>query len=391
MFWKKSGIFAAMKEMVFTLTPMFVCLFWSALLALDMFYERFRRARVCLLVFMLAATLLYWGHCVFFNHNYNLIPFSDTVYTACNLAVYPLFYVYVIALTRSVEHVRQQWLMLVPSVGAGLMVGILYALMSDAEVGQFVSKYLYGGHRSGLSGLAAPMAYVHDVCKALFALQVIPVFVLGKRHLRNFDQQVRNAYADTDRKTLEPIHWLLTLFALCTAASFIANLMGRRFFSDLLWLPSLVFSVFLFILGYLGYKQQFSIEDIEEDERAIDAIVPEHESNQELGIQIEQLMEDEKLYLQPNLKIIDLVQRLGTNRNYVYQAVNRGMGMSFTEYVNRKRVNYAACLIGQQQGLSMSAIAEQSGFTSLTSFYRNFRQYMGVGPKDYQNKLKDNE
>ena len=64
------------------------------------------------------------------------------------------------------------------------------------------------------------------------------------------------------------------------------------------------------------------------------------------------------------------------------------MGLSFNEYVNRMRIDYAALLLSQQPDRPLGEVAEQSGFTSSTSFYRNFRLYKGIGPKEYQNKLK---
>ena len=65
------------------------------------------------------------------------------------------------------------------------------------------------------------------------------------------------------------------------------------------------------------------------------------------------------------------------------------MGLSFNEYVNRMRIEYAAMLIAQNPGKPLSEIAEQSGFSSSTSFYRNFKLYKGMGPKEYQNHHKN--
>ena len=64
------------------------------------------------------------------------------------------------------------------------------------------------------------------------------------------------------------------------------------------------------------------------------------------------------------------------------------MGISFSEYINRMRIEYASMLIAQHPEKSLSEIAEQSGFTSSTSFYRNFKLYKDMGKayvsvKDY--------
>ena len=100
-----------------------------------------------------------------------------------------------------------------------------------------------------------------------------------------------------------------------------------------------------------------------------------------LGERIEQLVRGQQLFLDPQLKLTDLVQRLNTNRNYVYQAINIDMQMSFSEYVNRMRVDYAEQLIASHPDLSMQEVASRSGFASTVSFYRNFKAYRGHPPK----------
>lgn len=382
-----------MTAMLFTMMPMFVCTFWALVTICDLWKEQRRRHKMALAVFMTTAATLYFGHFAFFNHAQAIIPLTDTLYCMSNLAVYPLYYIYICMLTHRQEQLWHNLLWLLPAVGAGLTVGTLYLLMTPAECQQFTSQYLYQGIRAGLSGLAAPMAYVHDVCKALFALLIIPVFVLGRHHIRQFDLLVKSTYADTENKTLAPIHYMLLVFVLTSAASFLANIIGRQFFAESMWLlgfPATLFSVMLFCLGYIGHNQQFSIEDIEADEQQADDTTAQAaaELTSELSRRISQLMDTEKLFLRPNLKIVDLVQHLGTNRTYIYQAINREMGLSFSEYVNRLRIDYAEQLITEDPDRPVTEIAELSGFSSATSFYRNFKTYKGVGPKEFQIERK---
>jgi len=380
-----------MKEMIFTVMPMFVCLFWFVMLALDLKEHRNQRPRMQLLLFMGAATLLYWGHCVFFNHATDLLPLSDTLYTGANLAVYPLYYLYITSLTtRSSEH-RLGWLILLPALLGAICVGGLYILMSPDESLQFIITYLYKGERLGLTGLPVAQAFTHDICKVLFALQIIPILVAGRHRMRQYDQLLNSIYSDTEGKSLQSLHYMLIAFVATSVLSFVANIIGRHYFVNSLWLlglPSTLFSTMLFTIGYIGYRQHFSITDIENDEQQADEEIPEQKAIQELRARIEKLMKDEKLYLQPNLKIVDLVKRLGSNRNYIYQAINRDMGMPFNEYVNRMRIDHAERLIVQHPEKTLNEISDLSGFTSSTSFYRNFKLFRGVSPKEFAMKVK---
>ena len=395
-----------MKAMFFTCMPMFVCLFWSVLLAVELITGRRRsvlaqcspkaRPRMHLLAFMLTAVVLYFGHCVFFNHNTDILPLSDTLYCMANLSVYPLYYFFICSLTmREKEREAEQWLrylLLLPAVIVGIMVGTLYVLMPQEEASRFIDQYLYQGHHTGLGRLMAYQVFAHDLCKVVFAFLIIPVFFYGRRHMQRYEELVSCTYADIEQKSLASLHYMFIAFVVTSVLSFTANIIGRHQFDESSWtiaIPSTTFSALLFAIGYTGYHQQFSIHDIELDEQQADAAVPVMSSVKELRMRIERLMEKEELFRQPNFKIVDLVQKLGTNRNYIYQAVNREMGISFNEYVNRMRIDYAAQLISEHPTMPLNEVSEQSGFSSSTSFYRNFKLFKGVGPKEYQSQAKE--
>jgi len=372
--------------------PMFVCLFWSTMLALQVTTERKTRARVHLLIFMLASTVLYFGHSVFFNHNTKILPLTDTLYITANLMVYPLYYLYICALTTRRSHHHLRYMLLIPGVVGGMLVGGCYLMMPEEETQQFIELYMYHGVRVGGVGIVSMQVMIHDLCKLLFAFLIPPVLFLGRRHIIEYEQLVNNSYADVEKKSLTIIHYMLIAFIITSVMSFAMNVIGREQFNDsqqLLAIPSTIFSCLLFSIGYIGYRQDFDIEDIEADEQKADEQVTNQPIISELQKRIEQLMEEEQLFRQPNLKIVDLVQKLGTNRSYIYQAINREMGLSFAEYINRMRIEYASQLILQHPDMPVSTIGEQAGFNSSTSFYRNFKQYKGMGPKEYQSSMKD--
>lgn len=83
-----------MLNTIITSAPMYICGTLSVLLGLSICY-RWDRARFLLLIFMLAATLLYMGHLTFFNRIISVIPITDTLYCFCNPAVFPLFLIYI--------------------------------------------------------------------------------------------------------------------------------------------------------------------------------------------------------------------------------------------------------------------------------------------------------
>ena len=112
----------------------------------------------------------------------------------------------------------------------------------------------------------------------------------------------------------------------------------------------------------------------------------ENEGGSELLERIRKMVNDEKLYLYPNLKVSDLAVRLHTNRNYIYHAINVEMGTSFSDYINGLRIDYATQLLEAQPELSINDVMTKAGFTSSSAFYRNFKKFKGITPTEKRAK-----
>ena len=418
------AIFASMTMTYALLSsmPMFVCGVLTLLLLLNLL-QRHRRSLVALTVFMATATLLYIGHCVFFFHETAFIPFTDTLYCFCNLLVYPLYYLYIRSLSERRSPVWIVVAVTMPAAVCGTLVGIGYLQMSPSDTLHFIAQHLYHKPLPGMAATAVA-EWSHHLVRVMFMVELVPIVMLSFRSMNRYDKTLERYYSFPGHRRLTWVKLMLVLFVMTSIISMVSNLVGRHFFdgqTPLLAIPSILFSTLLFGIGYVGMKQQ-GIEDIEElredelredelkedelredelkDEQQVqpdaaeapldlpdtvqqDAIAPAQPAVS-LRDRIEELMNSEQLFLNPHLKLNDLVLQLGTNRNYVYQAINVEMGVSFAEYVNRKRVDYAADLLVSQPQLSNSEVATRSGFATPVSYYRHFKNFKGCSPNDFR-------
>ena len=62
------------------------------------------------------------------------------------------------------------------------------------------------------------------------------------------------------------------------------------------------------------------------------------------------------------------------------------MGMSFSDFINRRRIDYAIRLLQANKDKGIPDVYEECGFSSLSAFYRNFKSYKGCSPADYLDK-----
>ena len=86
-------------------------------------------------------------------------------------------------------------------------------------------------------------------------------------------------------------------------------------------------------------------------------------------------MQEKKTFLKNDLRLEQVTRELGTNRTYLLQALNEEKGMTFKEYINRLRIEYAERLMKSNPSLTKNEIATMSGYNTLSSFYRNYNTY----------------
>ena len=363
----------------FSSMPMMVCAMMALLLILE---QRRRNDRLLpwLIAWAIAATLLYAGHYVYFHHVYSLMTISDTVYVTTNLLVYPLYLIYISELTDrkalSANDVLLT-LLLAPGIVAGVVCGMMYSQMDQEEVRTFIDGYLYQNQADGLGGLATIQVWLHRICRVVFDLQVIGVAIAGIMKVRHYNHVVSTLYADTEDKEARGLTTILVLLLVTVALSFALNNIGRSWFNSPLRLaiPATAFSAILFAIGWLGMKQRFSARDILRQHGAKHA-TPTTPINVALICgRLESLINDEKVFLEQDLRLEDVSKRIGTNRTYLLQALNDGMHMTFKEYINRKRIAYAEKLMESNPTLPKTEIASLSGYNSMSAFYRNYKTY----------------
>lgn len=362
--------------------PMIVCGVLSVLIVLSL-YDCRNMAKTRLLFFMATATLLYLAHFIYFNRLMAVIPLTDAIYCFCNLAVFPLYYLYIVELTDYRPNRWRQALCLLPSLLGGMAVGLLYILMDRQEMTLFIEHYLYGNEFASLSGLTFWQAMIHVAVRIVFALQVPLVLYFGFRRITAYNAVVETNYSDIEGKRIVWVKTLLVLFAVTSLVSFVFNLIGRQRFIDEavpLAIPAVLFSMLLLLIGHVGLNQRFSVQDIEAEVFLESEPIPEDCAYSELLEKIRKLMSEEKLYLYPNLKVSDLARLLNSNRNYIYNAINVEMGISFSDYINSQRIDYASQLLKAHPELSINDVMFKSGFTSTSAFYRNFKKFKGITP-----------
>ncbi len=100
------------------------------------------------------------------------------------------------------------------------------------------------------------------------------------------------------------------------------------------------------------------------------------------------LFEKEKLYLQPDIKLVDIAKRIGTNKTYLSRALNTRLSKNFCQFVNHYRIREACLQFVKDPAVDMRPLAEQCGFSSQSNFSIVFKYNTGFTPGDWQRMIK---
>jgi len=107
-------------------------------------------------------------------------------------------------------------------------------------------------------------------------------------------------------------------------------------------------------------------------------------SRDKIIARLRELMEEEKIYRQFDLKLDEVAAMLFITPHQLSEFVNDRMGMNFSTYVNHYRVEEAKSLLVDQPEESTLAIGFQVGFGSKQSFNMIFKQQTGMTPSGYR-------
>lgn len=124
----------------------------------------------------------------------------------------------------------------------------------------------------------------------------------------------------------------------------------------------------------------------EKSDESEDIAVPEA-TNVAYRKKLEQWMEHEKPYTNPNFRLIDLQQVLPMNRTYLSQFIHREYGCTFYQFVNRYRIEEAQRLKLEQPDIKIGEVSARCGFSSPTVFTRTFTTITGLTPRQWGKKI----
>ena len=340
---------------------------------------------------MTVAFVTYLSHFFYFHKMYDVYIWLDCFYHLGSLSLYPLFYVYTrLLVVDERPSLRKHFRYFIAPLVIFVAMAIGYIIMEYEKDYYFISEVLYGV--SSGDPEVRYMQFLLQLEKFVFITQaIIYVFLISRLTVRHH-KLLWERYSSTEQLTIRWVQIFNYTLFISVLATAVFHLMGRISFIDnpaKLAFPTLTLAVIAFILGNLGNNQKQVIirepDDVLDAPEAIDELI-----NPKLKEELVSFFETRHAYLDRDLTIWDVAEKLGSNRTYVSRIINKDFGQTFTAYVNSYRIAYVKRLLEGNPNYSADDLAEMSGFGSGSSLYRAFMAEEKVSLKDYRLLLKSN-
>ena len=423
-----------MLTIIFSMLPFFVALCWLVVYIID--YREHKRDKKLFAYLLGTLAALYFTHATYYLDERELFGVLESLSAYCYLAVYPLSFLYIKALTDPRPLISRNFhIMVIPAVVFIWSVACYAAMGSDRQI--FIDHYFFHeGPAPEMTAAVFLQIARLSVSRIFFGLQMILVIIYGNRNLTSFRKKVSDFYSNVDGHDLRSIRLFIRILWGYSAVALIASIAGRSFFSSsqgMLVCSSLIFSSLLYCMCYAVRKEDFSADRFEEDVTSHSSSpaaapasntdtpsAPEESealaasaagrdgetsesspaagaSNAEskpdpsatdhygwIGPALDALMTSKEVFRNDELLITDVARMIGSNRTYVSTYLNKEKGMSFSEYINGYRIEYAKHLLDTDSRMNLAEISERSGFSSEASFYRVFKRLTGKTPNGYR-------
>lgn len=320
----------------------------------------------------------------------------DILFHAVMLCLAPCFYLCLLSLTSIDGLQRRNYMIFAPGALLMLIILLLEIIMGPAEAQAALEEIILRTRPVSPGHSWAFMAFAffgHQFNRSFIIIGLMAVFYWGAWAIHNYRKRLEDYLVDIPASLTRGIDLLYVSFVLFATVGmiFAACEYAQTFTAWIMPTLSIGIALSFAMMGYFALQVEYSAETLKQamatethtatqsaTETTTPTIAPEDPFLERLAV-----IEREHLYRDPNLTIFTLSRTIGTNRTYLTKAFRECYGETFSEHINRLRIEETIRLLTESPHMTLSEIAAQVGYNSATSLYRNFVRLNHCSPTEY--------
>ena len=225
-------------------------------------------------------------------------------------------------------------------------------------------------------------------------IYIIAYLWLAYRTVNTYRSIIKNRFSSLEKINLNWLRFIIHSFTAITIIAMIHNVipaLGNYVFLYSTLILLLIFTFFFInrvLVKALTQPEIFAgIAFKEANEKYVGSGLNEEEIGNYYS-QLLSILENEKLYLNPELVLQDLADRMHTSSKVLSQVINQRSGKNFFDFINSYRCEEVKSIMADADPkVTILEILYQAGFNSKSSFNKEFKKLNGVTPTEFRRSI----
>lgn len=305
------------------------------------------------------------------------IKFSITAFPISPFVYAPLMYIYIRTLIDENPRLRSYYIAYVLPVIAVFVLAIVYRNKPILIFDQYLIDDPYRGIR---------FAYAILLMISIFTYSIL-TFIKLEQHRK----KIKDLFSFTSQKVT--LGW-----AMFVSISFFISYIGlfavgftrvfaQNFNFDPLLVGNIILVFYSFAFSIFGYQQDnIYLEEPVEEKPKYERSGLKTATREKIKKGLLTLMDENKIYQDPELNILEVSAQLHVPRHHLTQVLNDDLGKNFYTFINEYRIKDAQVRLKdpKNDNLTVLAIGYDAGFNSKSSFNTLFKKSVGMTPTEYR-------
>jgi len=232
-----------------------------------------------------------------------------------------------------------------------------------------------------IDALPNPAIIIRILLLLFFVFQLVFYSISFFREKKQFKNEINNYFSETIHLRLNWVTYAFISALLIGVLSLIWTMLPYKAFSIICPVIFIVF-YFAFAIKYINYPNIYSVIM-----PAMDIAKPAGQSfKNDAGkwAYYRDLFIQKETYLVSGITIEEMAQTINLNRNTLSSLINDNEKVNFNRWINYLRIEKAKQIMTNNPSLTLSEIAEETGYSDLPGFSRQFKFVTGKTPSSWR-------
>lgn len=253
-----------------------------------------------------------------------------------------------------------------------------------------------------------------EVINNLFGVNLLAYFVVALIKIKKYRKSAFDFFSDVVKLKVRYIRWFVVLLTTLNVALMISYVAFPTPIVEYIGIPLIIIIMYIYIVVYafnhsavlsepeycnfkaevepMGSFLKFQeprckeLKEIKSNSNKYKLTEIEMTENYQI---IKEYLEQQKPYLDPNINLTKFSSVLNACSHNISMTINCKFEMNFFDLINSNRVEYAKMrlLSFNKNQLTIESVGIESGFTSMSSFYRAFKKYANCTPSEFLKEM----